>query len=98
MEERAANISKEMTLLKLLSTDGRELGMINWLGVHPTSIGPANHLIGGDHKGLAEYWFEKSKNADFKSAKPFVAAFALAPRSLPAGTSSGFGGCRMGER
>lgn len=61
------------------SASGRELGMINWLGVHPTSIGPANRLIGGDHKGLAEYWFEKSKNADFKSAKPFVAAFALAP-------------------
>ncbi|AFM10936.1 neutral/alkaline ceramidase [Turneriella parva] len=58
---------------------GRELGMINWLGVHPTSVGPANRLIGGDHKGLAEYWFEKSKNADFKSDKPFVAAFALAP-------------------
>ena len=79
-ERYGSDLDKEMTLLKFVAEDNnRELGMINWLGVHPTSIGPANRLIGGDHKGLAEYWFEKAKNADFKSAKPFVAAFALAP-------------------
>ena len=78
-ERYGSDLDKEMTLLKLVGIDGRELGMINWLGVHPTSVGPANHLIGGDHKGLAEYWFEKDKKADLKSAKPFVAAFALAP-------------------
>jgi neutral ceramidase len=79
-ERYGSDLDKEMTLLKFVAEDNnRELGMINWLGVHPTSIGPANRLIGGDHKGLAEYWFEKDKNADFKSAKPFVAAFALAP-------------------
>ncbi|MBX3721975.1 MAG: neutral/alkaline non-lysosomal ceramidase N-terminal domain-containing protein [Turneriella sp.] len=61
------------------SASGRELGMINWLGVHPTSIGPANRLIGGDNKGLAEYWFEKDKGSDFKKEKTFIAAFALAP-------------------
>ena len=58
---------------------GRELGMINWLGVHPTSIGPVNRLIGGDNKGLAEYWFERDKKADVRQKKTFVAAFALAP-------------------
>jgi len=79
-ERYGSDLDNEMTLLKFVAIDGKkEIGMINWLGVHPTSIGPANRLIGGDHKGLAEYWFEKSKNADFKSAKLFVAAFALAP-------------------
>ncbi len=79
-ERYGSDLDKEMTLLKFVAADNnRELGMINWLGVHPTSVGPANRLIGGDHKGLAEYWFEKAKNADLKSAKPFVAAFSLAP-------------------
>jgi neutral ceramidase len=57
----------------------RELGMLNWLGVHPTSVGPSNRLIGGDNKGLAEYWFEKDKGSDFKEKNPFIAAFALGP-------------------
>lgn len=57
----------------------RELGMINWLGVHPTSIGPTNRLIGGDSKGLAEYWFERNHASDVRKEKTFVAAFALAP-------------------
>lgn len=81
-EERsryASDLDKEMTLLKLVALDGRELGMINWLGVHPTSVGPANRLIGGDNKGLAEYWFEKDKGSDFHKEKPFLAAFALGP-------------------
>lgn len=81
-EERnryGADLDKEMTLLKFTAVDGRELGMLNWLGVHPTSIGPSNRLIGGDNKGLAEYWFEKDKKSDFRDKKPFIAAFALAP-------------------
>lgn len=78
-ERYGSDLDKEMTLLKFVALDGRELGMINWLGVHPTSIGPANRLIGGDNKGLAEYWFEKDKKADIKNPKSFVAAFALGP-------------------
>jgi len=78
-DKYASDLDKEMTLLKFVSASGREMGLINWLGVHPTSIGPANRLIGGDNKGLAEYWFEREKKSDFKSEKPFIAAFALAP-------------------
>ncbi len=74
-----SDLDNEMTLLKLTALDGRELGMINWLGVHPTSIGPSNRLIGGDNKGLAEYWFEKDKGSDFTKTNPFIAAFALGP-------------------
>jgi neutral ceramidase len=81
-EERArygSDLDKEMKLLKFVALDGRELGMVNWLGVHPTSVGPDNRLIGGDHKGLAAYWFERDKKTDIKQRKTFVGAFALAP-------------------
>lgn len=78
-EKYAGDLDQEMTLLKFVTTSGKEIGMLNWLGVHPTSIGPTNRLIGGDNKGLAEYWFEKDKASDFKTEKPFIAAFALAP-------------------
>ena len=57
----ASPINKTMTLIKLVGTDGTEIGMINWLGVHPTSVGPANKLLNPDNKGLAEYWFEKKQ-------------------------------------
>jgi neutral ceramidase len=69
-ERYGSDLDKEMTLLKFVAEDNnRELGMINWLGVHPTSIGPANRLIGGDHKGLAEYWFEKDKKCGFQKCQ-----------------------------
>ncbi|MBV6493216.1 MAG: Neutral ceramidase [Turneriella sp.] len=81
-EERArykSDIDQEMILLKFVSLKGEELGMVNWIGVHPTSVGPTNRLIGGDNKGLAEYWFERDKGSNVHAKKPFVAAFALAP-------------------
>ncbi len=79
-DERArygASQDKTMTLLKLVSAStGSELGMINWFAVHPTSLGNTNKLISGDNKGLAEYYFEKLKNANYSSSKTFTAAFA----------------------
>lgn len=78
-ERYADDIDREMTLLKFVAADGTALGMLNWLGVHPTSVGPSNRLIGGDTKGLAEYWFERDHHADVYAQKQFVAAFALAP-------------------
>ena len=80
-EERAryeGNTDKTFTLLKLVSDSGEELGMINWFGVHPDSIGPDNTLITGDNKGLAAYLFEKHKGTDYLAQKTFVAAFAQA--------------------
>jgi neutral ceramidase len=80
-DERAqykSNVDTTMTLLKLVGLDGREIGMINWFAVHPTSIGPSNMLIASDNKGLAAYWFEKDKGTDYLSDSGFVAAFAQA--------------------
>lgn len=78
-ERYGSDLDNEMTLLRFDALDGRKLGMVNWLGVHPTSIGPANRLIGGDHKGLAAYWFERDHQTDIKKEKTFVGAFALSP-------------------
>ncbi|HNL55509.1 MAG TPA: neutral/alkaline non-lysosomal ceramidase N-terminal domain-containing protein, partial [Turneriella sp.] len=78
-DKYSSDLDKEMTLLRFDALDGRPLGMVNWLGVHPTSIGPANRLIGGDHKGLAAYWFERDQSTDTRKEKTFVGAFALAP-------------------
>lgn len=72
----ASNVDTTMTLLRLQAQDGRDIGMINWFAVHPTSVGPSNHLIGGDNKGLASYRFEKDFGADYRSDSTFVAAFA----------------------
>ncbi|GBF51604.1 lipoprotein [Leptospira ryugenii] len=71
-----SSVDTKMTLLKFVAEDGRELGTINWFAVHPTSIGPTNKLIGGDHKGLASYLFEKSKSTNYSATSTFVAAFA----------------------
>ncbi|GAB4424405.1 MAG: ceramidase CerN [Turneriella sp.] len=78
-DKYASDLDNEMTLLRFDACDGTPLAMVNWLGVHPTSIGPANRLIGGDHKGLAAYWFERDHGTDIKKEKTFVGAFALGP-------------------
>ena len=73
-----SNTDKTMTLLKFVTLDGEEIGMVNWYAVHPDSIGPENHLISGDNKGWASYLFEKDKGTDYLAARTFVAAFAQA--------------------
>lgn len=70
------NTDKTMTLLKLVNLAGQDIGMINWYAVHPTSIGPENHLMSGDNKGHASYMFEKDMGTDYQASKTFVAAFA----------------------
>ena len=80
-EERAeydGNTDKTFTLIRLVAESGEEIGMINWFGVHPDSIGPDNTLITSDNKGLAAYLFEKDKGTDYLAEKSFVGAFAQA--------------------
>ncbi|QSQ24946.1 neutral/alkaline ceramidase [Pyxidicoccus parkwayensis] len=67
---------KRMTLLRLQSSTGQEVGLINWFAVHGTSMGNDNLLISGDNKGYAAYLFEKQKGTSYTAAKTFVAAFA----------------------
>ena len=78
-EEKArynSNTDKTMTLLRFVSSDGSDLGMVNWYAVHPTSVGNTNKLISGDNKGYASYLFEKQMRTNYAAANTFVAAFA----------------------
>ncbi|KAL7059867.1 hypothetical protein AAHC03_013786 [Spirometra sp. Aus1] len=76
----SANVDQEMTLLKFLADDGRELGMINWFSVHGTSMNNTNRLISSDNKGMASVLFEQWMNGPEQEVGrgPFVAAFAQA--------------------
>lgn len=71
---------QNMTLLKLVAEDGKELGMFNWFAVHPTSMNNTNILVSGDNKGYASYLTEQWKNGPTSSGTlpglgSFVAAF-----------------------
>ncbi len=80
-QERAlyqSNTDKTFILLRFVARTGQELGMVNWFAVHPDSVGPDNHFITGDNKGLASYLFEKDKGTNYLAPKTFVGAFAQA--------------------
>lgn len=55
----------------------QQIGLINWYGLHPTSMGQYNLKICGDHKGEASRLFEKYAVEKLNS-KNYVAAFANA--------------------
>ncbi len=77
-EAYGSTTDKSFTLLKLVTLDGEEIGMVNWFAVHPTCIGPVNTLISSDSKGYASYLFEKDRGTDYLATRTFVAAFAQA--------------------
>lgn len=64
-------LDRHMYLLKILSPEGQLRGLINWFGVHATSIGPDNRRISADNKGIAAYLLEKKMHDP-----DFVAIFA----------------------
>ncbi|PJZ68805.1 alkaline ceramidase [Leptospira perolatii] len=66
----AKNVEETMYLLRFDGTDGSEIGLINWLGVHGTSLGIKNDRVHGDNKGWAAYEVERTKGGNF------IAAFA----------------------
>lgn len=74
-------VNKRMLQLELNRADGRAAGLINWFGVHPTVIGPAQIYVSGDVKGVASLGFEQLMGTDY-DADPavgtFVGAFAQA--------------------
>jgi neutral ceramidase len=63
-------IDREMTLLKIVSEKGENIGSINWFGVHPTNMSNTNTAVSSDNKGYAADYFEKNKGENF------IAAFA----------------------
>ncbi len=80
-EERARyphNTNKLMTVLRFDSVAGKPLGLLNWFGVHATSLERDNVWISGDNKGYSAYLFEREMGRDYRNNRGFVAAFANA--------------------
>ena len=62
-------INREMEGLAFIDEKGNQKGLINWFGVHGTSISSFNHRIHHDNKGVAAALYEKNH--------PGVTAFFL---------------------
>lgn len=69
------NIDDEMTVLKFVQGN-REVGMISWFAVHPTSLSGNYKHNSGDNKGFAALTFERMKQSSYGTSGTFVAAFA----------------------
>lgn len=74
----AHDTNKAMTVLKFRKDNGREVGMLNWYAIHPTSFSLKFTHISGDNKGYASQFFERRKGANYSASETFVAAFANA--------------------
>uniref|UniRef100_A0A8C0EB53 Neutral ceramidase n=1 Tax=Bubo bubo TaxID=30461 RepID=A0A8C0EB53_BUBBB len=73
----SSNTDKEMVMLKMVDSNGQELGFISWFAVHPVSMNNTNHLVNSDNVGYASYLFEQEKNKGMLPGEgSFVAAFA----------------------
>lgn len=73
--DAARAVNREMWLLRFDTLDGKPLGIINWFGVHATSVHGDNDKISSDNKGYASREFERV----MQSQNPgFVAGFAQA--------------------
>lgn len=70
------------SLTLFISRGGKDVGLINWYGLHATSFGHEHTLIDGDHKGWSSWRMETERGVVHRDAAkaPFVAAFAAAPQ------------------
>jgi neutral ceramidase len=72
-------VDKRVVQLNFFQPDGRVTGLINWFGVHPTTIGQAQTLVSADNKGYASLAMEKAFGTRYDilhGTNTFVAAFA----------------------
>ncbi|MFX5249196.1 neutral/alkaline non-lysosomal ceramidase N-terminal domain-containing protein, partial [Acinetobacter baumannii] len=46
-------VNKRFLQLSLVRGNGSAVGVINWFGVHPTTVGQAQTLVSSDNKGYA---------------------------------------------
>lgn len=72
----APDTNKTMTVLKFRKDNGKEVGLINWFAVHPTSLSLKYTKVSGDNKGYAAQFFERDKGSRYADPETFVAAFA----------------------
>ncbi len=71
---------KRVVQLNLVRDGGSAVGLVNWFGVHPTTIGPTQHFVSSDNKGYAALGFERVMKTRYAAATDgadtFVSAFA----------------------
>lgn len=70
---------KRFLQLNLVRPGGSAVGVLNWFGVHPTSLGNTYTYASSDNKGYAALGFEKLMAARYDSSgatDSFVAGFA----------------------
>ncbi|KAL2131715.1 hypothetical protein VTI74DRAFT_4706 [Chaetomium olivicolor] len=73
------SVDKTLTLLRFKrASDGKNIGVLTWFAVHPTSMLGNNTHVTGDNKGLAAYLFEQSVKGTDYAAENFVAGFSQA--------------------
>lgn len=71
------DVDKILTQMQFVGADNKQLGVINWFAVHPTSMNNTNRLVSSDNVGYASILFEKAMDKDALVGKgSFVAAFA----------------------
>ncbi|XP_015280090.1 PREDICTED: neutral ceramidase [Gekko japonicus] len=75
----SSNTDQEMTVLKMTSVEGQDIGLFSWFPIHPVSMNNTNHLTSSDNVGYAAYLLEQEKNKGYLSGKgPYVAALGSA--------------------
>lgn len=73
------DVDKTLTLLRFQrASDGKNIGVLTWFPVHPTSLQGNNTHVAGDNKGVAAYLFEQSVKENDQAADGFVAGFSQA--------------------
>jgi len=73
------DVDKTLTLLRFQrASDSKNIGVLTWFPVHPTSMLGNNTHVTGDNKGLAAYLFEQSVKGNDQAADGFVAGFSQA--------------------
>lgn len=68
-----------MTLLRFQrASDEKNIGVLTWFPVHPTSLLGNNTHVAGDNKGVAAWMLERDLADDDSAADGFVAGFSQA--------------------
>jgi len=73
--ERHLAVDRDSLCLRIEGNDGSPIGLINWFGVHCTSVHNDNHAICFDNKGYAAQFTEETVRKD-SGNKQFISAFA----------------------
>lgn len=73
-KDRHLAVDREMLLMRFVDASNREVGSVNWFGVHTTNLPNTNRKVNFDNKGYASQYLEEEAKA--KSGPDYVGVFA----------------------